>query len=115
MAAAKYNITIEQGATFRMSLVWKDSEGEPIELDGYAARMQIRQFVQSDEVLLALTTENGGIELGEDGAITVLADAEQTETIADLNGVYDLEMVSADQTVTRLVEGRVRIIPEVTR
>jgi hypothetical protein len=115
MAAAKYDITIEQGATFRLHLVWKDSEGVPVDLTGYSARMQIRQFVQSDDVVLSLNTGNGGIVLGEDGDIQVAADAEQTEMIVDLAGVYDLEMVSADDTVTRLVEGKVKINPEVTR
>jgi hypothetical protein len=115
MAAGKYDITIEQGATFRMKLRWKDSEGEAVDFTGYAARMQIRQFVQSDEVLLSLNTGNGGISFDNDGFINVLATAEQTEEIADLAGVYDLEMVSADNTVTRLIEGKVRISPEVTR
>ena len=41
--AAVYDITIEQGATFRLSLVWKDSSNVPVNLTGYTARMQVRR------------------------------------------------------------------------
>jgi hypothetical protein len=115
MAAQIYNMSIEQGATFRLGVVWKDSDEVPIDLTGYTARMQIRPFVLSQDVLLGLNTENGGITLGEDGQMTILATAEQTEVIGSKKGVYDLELESADGTVTRLIMGSVAISREVTR
>lgn len=115
MAAATYNILIEQGATFRFRLQWKDDEGNPIDLDGYSARMQVRPFVESDEVLLNLNTEDGGITIESDWEIVVEATAEQTQVIIDYAGAYDLELESADGTVYRLVQGKVKISPEVTR
>lgn len=117
MAAANYDILIEQGATFKLMLRWKDSEGDPIDLTGYAARMQVRPFVLSDEVLLSLTDDSdGGITLGGvEGTIEIEAEADQTELIGSRKGVYDLELVTPQDDVIRLVQGTVQISPEVTR
>ena len=114
MPAAQYNITIEQGATWRLSLTWKDVAGAPIDLTSYTARMQVRQAYGTADALLNLSS-GAGITLGPStGAITLTASAAQTAAIAARNGVYDLEMVAPDGTVTRLLQGSVTISPEVT-
>jgi hypothetical protein len=116
MAAANYDITIEQGATFQLNIVWKAPNGTPIDLTGYTARMQVREKVSSTATLLSLTTENGGIALGgAAGTIAVTAAATLTDDITTKRGVYDLELVSSGGVVTRLIEGCVTISPEVTR
>lgn len=75
MPAAKPNLSIEQGATFAQQLIWQQSDGEPVDLSGYAARMQIRPSVRSADVLLELNTENGGLALwGSDGSVTIAID-----------------------------------------
>lgn len=116
MTAAQNDITIEQGATFRMSLIWKDSVGVPVNLTGYTARMQVRRSYSDSVVQLNLTTENGSITLGGSaGTIEVVGAATATDDTAGGKGVYDLELMSSSGVVTRLVEGKVTIKPEVTR
>lgn len=100
--------------------------GDPINLTGFIARMQIRPSIDSTTVLLELTTENGGITLGgAAGTIDLLADADATAlldfspstpaALAAGAGVYDLELEAADGEVTRLLQGNVVLDPEVTR
>jgi hypothetical protein len=116
MAAAKRNIIIEKGSTFIMDLIWKDSDGIPINLTTYTARMQVRKSYTSDNKLLDLTTENGSIILGGTaGTIHIEGDAEDTAAIAESikAGVYDLEMV-VGPIVIRMLEGDADIRPEVT-
>lgn len=116
MAAADYDILIEQGSTFTLPIIWKDSEGVPINVTGYTARMQIRKTVKSAEVLISATTENGRITLGgATGAVTVTIPATITDDIIVKSAVYDLELQSAAGVVTRLIQGAVTISPEVTR
>jgi hypothetical protein len=115
MPATICPLVIEQGATFTLSLVWRDADGDPVDLAGYAARMQVRPTVESDVVLLALDSDEGGITLGPNGAIEIVATAEQTEAIPARKGAYDLELEAGDGTVTRLLQGTVTISPEVTR
>lgn len=116
MTAASHNILIEQGATFRYNLIWKDSGGVPVDLTGYTARMQIRRRHTDGTALLSLTSTAGDIVLGGSaGTVVVVATAAGTATLPARPSVYDLELISGDGTVTRLVEGEVTITPEVTR
>ena len=116
MAAATHNLTIEQGATFMLNLVYKDSTGTPINLSGYSARMQIRRAYTSPSSLATFSTENGRIALGTvSGTIEVTGDAALTSALAAKTAVYDLELVSPVGAVTRLIRGTVTITPEVTK
>jgi hypothetical protein len=114
--AAKYKLTIEQGATFRQVLTWKDGTGAPINVSGCTGRMQIRPSIDSATVLLELTTLNGGVTFGgAAGTVTLLIPATQTKDFAWLSGVYDLEVAFPDGTVRRLLYGTVVVSREVTR
>jgi hypothetical protein len=114
MAAVTHDFLIEQGATKTLRFIWKDSEGVPVDLTSYTARMQLRRTVSSDTVVAELTTENGGIVLGgTDGTVDVEFSAELTAGLSK-DGVYDLELESAG-VVTRLVQGNFTLSREVTR
>jgi len=116
MAAGNYDITIEQGATFMLSLVWKDTEGDPIDVSGCVARMQIRKTYNSEPVFSLTTDSDGGIELGGlAGTIEIEIPAEQTELIDIRRGYYDLEIEFSNGVVTRLIQGGVDVSREVTK
>ena len=115
MAAADYDLLIEQGATFDLSIVWKDNEDNPIDISGYSARMQIRKTYDSDPVISLTSDSDGGIVLGGvDGTINIAIDAEATEGIEIRRGRYDLEL-EFNEVVTRLLQGSVDISREVTK
>lgn len=117
MAAGRYRLVIEQGATLDRTFKWKDGEGALVDITGYTARCQVRASFASETKLLDLTTENGGIELGgAAGTIRLLASATTTAALVLAGlGVWDLELVSPGGVVTRLLEGRVVLSREVTR
>lgn len=39
MKASLYDFSIDQGSSFRLSFIYKDSEGNPIDLTGWCARL----------------------------------------------------------------------------
>lgn len=115
MPAGIYNITAEQGATLTRTVTWKNSAGDPINLTGYTARMQVRADYDSTIAVLTLTTENGGITLGGSaGTIVITATATATTALSASTYVYDLELVLGS-TVTRLIQGSFVVNAEVTR
>jgi len=114
MAAGVYDITIEQGATFAMSLTWKDSTGNPVNLTGYTARMQVRTNYEAEDTLVSLVSPTDIILGGALGTIAVTIAASVTQSLQLDEAVYDLELVNG-ATVTRLIQGRAIISRQVTR
>ena len=122
MAASKLNLKIEQGATYigpgegGNATLKNGSPPMPTDLTGCTARMQVRRTVGDPDVLMSLTTENGGIALGgAAGTITLGLTALQTAAIPWSAGVYDFELVFPSGLVRRLLAGNVTVSPEVTR
>lgn len=114
MLAGRYDITVEQGSTFNLSLVYKDQRGYVIDLSGYSAKMQMRPSVSSSTVAMELSTANGRIAIeGTSGKITLQITAADTATLSG-SGVYDLEL-SNGAIVQRILEGSYTVSPEVTR
>ncbi len=114
-----YNITCDQGATFSRTITWKDSANAAYDIAGYTARMQVRETVNSASYIVALTTENSRIAIGNTantkGQVTLTIDANTTANLTPGLYVYDLELVSGGGVVTRLIEGNFKVKAEVTR
>lgn len=99
--AGEYDITIEQGSGFSLPLVYEAREGSPVDFTGRTARLQVRTKYSSSETLIELTTENDGIELGDDGSIELTMSADDTAELDCSRGVYDLEIVPRRVSHTR--------------
>jgi hypothetical protein len=116
--AGLYNIVADQGSTLSRVIYYKDPAKKPILFNGYTARMQVRPTYASSSVILELTTENGGIELGAtDGSIVLYVSDEVMVGIPEAIYVYDLEIVgpSADIFVYKILQGNFAVRSEVTR
>lgn len=114
MQAGELHLTIEQGATFLLTLIYQDDTGAPANLTGYTARMQLRASKTASTAVLELTTENGRIGIvGAAGQINLTISATDTGALTG-SGVYDLELVNGD-IVERLVEGTYVVSAQVTR
>lgn len=115
MTAGIYNFTLDQGSDWDLNVVYKDANGDVINLTGYTAAMQLRQNYNSDTADLTLSTSNGGITItGAQGKLVLHATAGQTGALDAGFYVYDLEITSGG-VVTRLIQGQVTVSGEVTR
>lgn len=116
MPAANYDFEIEQGSKFLRYFVYKDDAGDPVDLTGRTARMQIRTNVNSPSVLMELTTQNDRIVIdGPEGKVTLTLTAQDTADIEWRKGVYDLELAIDADNVERFLAGAVTVSREVTR
>ena len=116
MTAGIYNATIDQGATWSATVLYKDSTGAAINLTGFTAAMQVRQQYSSETADLTLTTSNGGITItGATGTVLITMTAAQTRDLEEGYYVYDVELTSPSALVTRLIQGQLTVAPEVTR
>ena len=127
MAAGKYSFIIEQGATTNFQINWTDSNGNPVDLSGYSARMQVRPSIDSSDVLLNLSSSlsdscGTGIHLSgsndvtplQSGSIGIYISAASSSLLTFNEAHYDLELVKGCE-VYRLLEGKVKLSRNVTR
>lgn len=132
MSAGKYSFTIEQGSTVDFRIEYKDSNSVPIDLTNYQARMQIRPTKESTSLICnlssSLNTDGSGLNMTPtsaslilpktSGSIGIYISAASSSLFTFSDAVYDLEIVSgsgAGQTVTRILEGKVKLSKEVTK
>jgi hypothetical protein len=125
MAAAKLDIVVEQGATFLRTLTLKDGAGVLIDLTGYTVRGQIRSSQNASSIaatftgtVLNQTTNKGQASLliSATDTSSIPGDAEQvTPPLKASKYLYDIEMVDGSGVVTRLLQGNVTLVPEITK
>lgn len=88
---------------------------QPVSLTGVTARMQIREKITSDTVILELTTENGRIVIDPTNyTITLVIDATTTASFDFKSAVYSLELINGTE-VTSFIAGTITLEQEVTR
>jgi hypothetical protein len=127
MAAGIYNITLEQGSTIDFKVQYKDSTGNPINLTGYGAGMQIRSNYADNNpttyitLSSSLAADGTGLNMvsSSTGYIGVFISACSSSALNFSNARYDLEIYSGSvgscPITTRILEGQVYLSKETTR
>jgi hypothetical protein len=128
MSAGRYSFTIEQGATLDFELAYKDSDNNPISLEGYQGRMQIRPSIGSETIYITLSSSladdgtglnfsgSDGLNPITSGTIGVFISANSSSQLDFTEAVYDLEIATGSTypIVTRLLEGQVQLSKNIT-
>jgi hypothetical protein len=122
MAAGKYSFTIEQGSTVDFVIIYKYSNGDPVNLSTYNSKMQIRLTYGSAPIVTlssSLNVDGTGLNMANSvsGAIGIYI-ASCTSSMFDFDtAIYDLDIISGSgdcPVVTRILEGKVKLSKEVT-
>lgn len=120
MAASKYDFDIEKGSSFRMSIIYKDSEGNPVDLTNWCARLVWKTNLN---VTQSFSTENLDANLykffidGPNAKITFMIPAHTSNSFPFKTAKYDLELQSPDDLyagggkfTTRILFGVINLV-----
>jgi len=120
MAASQYDFSIEQGSSFKLSLVYNDTNGNPMNLSGYCSRLN---WLTDDSATQSFLTTNTDFSqysftiTAPSGNIVLQIPASITNTYSFSTAKYDLEIesptniyASGGHQVTRLLYGDITII-----
>lgn len=105
-------LQIEAGATFFSDVVVSDNNGSPKDLTGYTLAAQLRKSYYSTTATNFVLNVTNAVE----GMVTMSISAANTSNIRPGRYVYDVEMThTSSGEVTRIFEGIVTVLPNVTR
>jgi|694.fasta_scaffold141769_2 hypothetical protein len=120
MAASKYDFSIEQGTSFKISLIYKNSEGNPINLTNWCARLI---WKTNNGTTQTFSTDNLDYSVYKfildevAGKLTLLIPADTTNSFNFTTAKYDLELQSPDDLydgggkyTTRLLFGTINLV-----
>ena len=120
MAASRYDFAIEQGTSFKISLIYKDANGIPVNLTNWCARLiwktntgQTYSFNTTDPTDGVYSFSIDGIN----GKLTLMFPAIYTNSFNFTSAKYDLELQSPDDLyagggkyTTRILFGTISIV-----
>lgn len=116
MPTTRHDITVNQGASFKLNVQALNPDRSIMDLTGYSARMQIRETPPDTDILMEATTTAGTITVNSPGGIVMVnVGADITAPMVWNSGYYDLEIYNSPTNVIRLVEGFASLSQEVTR
>jgi len=108
--ATKANIIVDQGTTFSTDIYLTDDNGDPIDLSGYTGASKMRKHYTSSNAQSFSVSLNSTY-----GYVTLSLTSSQTSDLTAGRYVYDVEVTSSSNVVSRIVEGIVTVTPQVTR
>jgi len=112
MAAGNYDIVIDQGADFALSIALSE-DAEAINLSTHTVSAQLRPTPSSDTLTATFTCN---ITDAANGTFTMKLGYATTANITAGKYYYDTEIYnSSSNTITRLIQGVARVTQNVTR
>lgn len=108
--AGTYALEWDKGDSISQVLTIRNSDQSLFNLTGYSAEFLVAA-PGSDDLLLELNTDNGGIVLGgAQGTLTLIT---ETESLTFRQAVYNLRLIAPDGSVWRIMQGTLCLSPEV--
>jgi len=120
MPASKYDFSVEQGTSFKLSLIYKDANNIPINITNWCARLA---WTTDDGAVQIFSTANTDYSIykfqitGSEGKLLLQIPANTTNSFTFNKAKYDLELespqdmyVGGGKEIIRLIFGTVKVI-----
>jgi len=105
----RYDITLQQGATFEMTVQYKDSNGDPVDMTGYSIASKIYNRLGTAE----LATFSAPWDVQTSGLFKLRLPASGTAVITE-QGQYDVLITDPAGDQYYILEGTVFVNPGLT-
>lgn len=105
-----FDLYIEQGSNYTISLSLTDDNSQPIDLSDYSISGYVRNSYSDSGILIDL---NPSITMPASGVILINVPSTGTMNLPTTVGIYDIEITNTNQTL-KILKGFAYISPEVT-
>lgn len=113
MSALEYNFEIEQGSSFKLTLVYKDKDGNVIDITDWCARLMWTTQSGAVQTFTTTNTDFGIYKfelIGAEGKLNLMIPAEMTNSYTFDWAKYDLELQSDTEMYTGSGKNTIRIL-----
>lgn len=113
MSALEYNFEIEQGSSFKLTLVYKDKDGNVIDLTDWCARLIWTTQAGAVQTFSTTNTDFGIYKfelVGAEGKLNLMIPAEMTNSYTFDWAKYDLELQSDKEMYSGGGKNTIRIL-----
>ena len=114
MSSGRYDINVDQGATWAITFTIKQANKLPLNLTGYMGEGMVKKTIDDPSALASfIVTFPSPLE----GKVTLMLPASVTSEFDFTWGVYDFKITSPapNSQVTRVLQGKVILNREVSR
>lgn len=125
MSASKYDFIIEQGSSFKLSLVYKDDANNPVDLTDWCARLVWKTNKNIDQIFITTNLDYSLYKFTIEpliGKLTLLIPPDTTNNFNFQTAKYDLELqtddliyTGGDKNIIRLLYGTVTVVPRFSK
>ena len=112
MPAGKYDFVIEQGTTWTLTLTLTRPNKLPLNLEGYQVKATIKKPLPDITKLATMTATIQ--DPPSSGKIVLSIPYTETKKFSFINGVYDVLLKAPTGEIIRILQGNVKLSPEVT-
>jgi len=113
--AGQKNFEVDQNTTFTFIIEYKDANGNPINLTGASAKLQVRDTKGGSKLAFTLTSPSSGITIDPAlGKLTIRMTPTQTNKLFYPKSSYDLMLTDSNAVKTKLIEGFITLSRSVT-
>jgi hypothetical protein len=110
--ASFLELSCDQGTDFTVNLDLTNDDGSTINVTNYTFSSSIRKSYYSSNVTANLTVT---VANAASGNVVLSMNAATTANIRAGRYLYDIKMVRADSTKSRVVEGIITVFPQITQ
>jgi len=109
------NIEISQGTNLTVEFEKVDTNGNPVNVTGYHAKIQVRKTFEDTEAKFTLTQDEG-IEVGtDDGLFTASFLPSHTSPLDAGRYLYDIKIKDTDDNIETLESGYFTVLGSVVK
>jgi len=110
--AGKTNIEFDEGCDLDIDWTWMDEGGDPIPLDGYVAKMHVKEELDGAIIIdwSQYMTVNETV-----GTVRLTVPACQLVDIGFSSGVYGIKLFAPDGKVYPFLKGTIKINQEIVK
>ena len=113
--AGQKNWEVDQNTTHTFEAVYQDQDGDPINLTGASAKMQVRDSKGGTQLAFTLTSPSGGIVIDPiNGKLTIKMTPTQTSKLFYPKSSYDIMVTDSNSNKIKLLEGFITLSRSVT-